>query len=177
MTLVLRGGADVTALAGPARSVLRELDPSLPLTGVRTMDEVVNASMAMPRATGGVLVLFAGLALLLAAIGIYGVLTYLVSERTREIGVRLAVGATGPQVIRLVLGHGLALSMAGLALGVAFAAALTRFMSGMLHDVRPLDPITFTAVPALLLVVAVVAGYQPAWRATRVDPVTALRDE
>ena len=173
----MRGGADVTALAGPVRSVLREMDPSLPLTGVRTMDEVVNASMAMPRATGGVLVLFAGLALLLAAVGIYGVLTYLVSERTREIGVRLAVGATGPQVIRLVLGHGLALATAGLALGVAFAAALTRFMRGMLHDVRPLDPVTFTAVPVLLLVVAVVAGYLPAWRATRVDPVTALRDE
>jgi putative ABC transport system permease protein len=141
------------------------------------MDEVVNASMVTPRATGGVLILFAVLALTLAAIGIYGVLTYLVSERTREIGVRVAMGATAGQVIRLVLGHGLGLALLGLAAGIIMAAALTRLMAGQLHEVTPLDPLTFALVPVVLLGVATAAGYLPARRATRVDPIVALRTE
>jgi len=177
MTLVVRGTGDVTLLAGPLRALLREMDPSLPLASVRTMDEVVNASMATPRATGGVLLLFALLALTLAAIGIYGVLTYLVSERTREIGVRVAVGATASQIIRMVLGHGLGLALAGLGCGLVLAGVLSRFMVGLLHDVRPLDPLTFVLVPLLLFVVAAAAGYLPARRATRVDPVVALRSQ
>jgi putative ABC transport system permease protein len=177
MTLVVRGPGDVTRLTGSVRAVLREMDPSLPLAGVRTMDEVVNAAMVTPRATGGVLVLFAVLAIALAAIGIYGVLTYLVSERRREIGVRVAMGATAGQVIRLVLGHGLGLAVVGLALGLVLAAALTRVMAGQLHDVTPLDPLTFAVVPLVLLGVAAASGYLPARRATRVDPVVALRSE
>jgi putative ABC transport system permease protein len=177
MTLVVRGAGDVRLLAGPLRAVLRGADPSLPLAGVRTMDEVVNASIATPRATGGVLLLFAAIALTLAAVGIYGVLAYLVSERTREIGVRLALGATAGEIHRLVLGHGLGLALAGLACGLALAAAMTRFMAGLLHDVTPLDPLTFVAVPLLLLAVAAVAAYLPARRATLVDPVVALRSE
>jgi putative ABC transport system permease protein len=177
MTLVVRTDGDVSALAAPLRGVLRDMDRSLPLAGVRPMTDVVNDSVATPRAAGSVLGAFALAALALAAVGIYGVLAYLVGERTREIGVRMAVGATPAQILGLVLRQGLGLSGAGLLAGLAGAAALSRTMGALLHDVRPLDPRTFVFVAALLGVVAAAASYLPARRATRVNPIEALRNE
>ncbi|MBP7570815.1 MAG: ABC transporter permease [Acidobacteria bacterium] len=176
MTLVVRTAGDPLDLARPVRDAVRSLDPTLPLAGVRTMEDVVAASMVTPRLTGRVLSLFALLALTLAAIGIYGVLTYLVSERTHEIGIRMAVGAGKGQVLGLVLGRAMALTAAGLALGLLAAAGLTRLMTGVLHGVAPLDPATFLAVPVLLAMVALGASSLPALRAARVDPIVALRD-
>lgn len=177
MTLVLRTGGDPLSLGPAIREALREQDPTLPLAGVRPMTEVVEASTATPRVTGILLGCFAMLALALAAVGIYGVLSYLVTLRTREIGIRMAVGANRGQVMWLVLSQGLGLAAAGIALGVAGAAALTRFMVSLLHDVRPLDAVTFALVPVLLIAVGAAAAYMPARRATRVDPIVALRTE
>jgi putative ABC transport system permease protein len=176
MTVVMRTSGDPFGLAGPLRETVRAMDPSLPLASVRTLREVVNGSMITPRLTGTVLALFALLALALAAIGIYGVLTYLVSERTHEIGIRMAVGAGRGQVLAMVLGHALALTGIGLVIGLAAAVALTRLMAGVIYGVRPLDPVTFVTVPALLAIVAFAAGFIPAHRATRVDPIAALKD-
>jgi ABC-type antimicrobial peptide transport system permease subunit len=123
------------------------------------------------------LVTFAGIALALSAIGIYGVLSYLVSRRTREIGIRLAIGAGRLQVLRLVLGSGLVLAFIGVAVGLMAAFVVTRFMSALLHDVSPGDPLTFVSVALVLTMVAILASLVPAWRATRVDPVVALKAE
>ena len=141
------------------------------------MSDIVSANFSSPRFTGFLLVTFAAIALALSAIGVYGVLSYLVSRRTREIGIRVAIGAGRPEVLRLVLGRGLALAFAGVLLGLAGAAMVTRSMQALLHDVSPVDPLTFVAVAALLSFVALVASLVPAWRATRVDPVIALRAE
>lgn len=176
MTLVVRTSGNPLDLARPVREVVRSLDPTLPLAAVRTMEDVVAASTATPRLTGRVLALFALLALTLAAIGIYGVLTYLVNERTHEIGIRMAVGAGRSQVLGLVLGRATALTAAGLALGLLAATGLTRLMAGVLYGVAPLDPVTFLAVPLLLAAVALGASSLPALRAARVDPIVALRD-
>jgi putative ABC transport system permease protein len=177
MTLVIRTTADPGALAGSVREQLHSIDPTIPAAEVRTMDDVVAAAMSGPRFTGALLGVFALVALVLSAVGLYGVLAYTVSRRTREFGVRIAMGARRAQVLRLVIGSGLALTAGGLVVGIALAAALTGFISELLHDVRPLDPWTFAAVPAALLAVAVVASALPAWRATQVDPVHALRAE
>jgi putative ABC transport system permease protein len=175
MTIVLRTSGDPADYARPLRETVRSMDPALPVAAVRTTSEVVKASMVTPRLTGAVLALFALLALSLAAIGIYGVLTYIVSERTHEIGFRVAIGATKGQVLGLVLGHALALTGAGLAAGMIATVALTRLMSGVIYGVRPLDPLTFAVVPALLALVALAASYVPARRAAKVDPIVALR--
>jgi len=176
MTLVVRAD-DPMRLAGPIKGIVRAMDRSLPVAAIRPMTEVVDASMATSRLTGMLLTLFAALAAVLAAVGIYGVLSYLVSQRTREIGIRLAIGASPWQVLRMVLRHGLVLAGAGLVTGLAAAAALTRLMARLLHGVRPLDPLTFALVTALLALVAAAASYVPARRATRVDPIRALRVE
>ncbi len=147
------------------------------MAAVRPMTEVVRAALATPRLAGAVLAVFAALALVLSAVGLFGVLTYLVSLRRAEIGVRLALGADPGHVLRLVLGSGLRLSLVGTLVGCLAAFALVRLLGGLLHDVRPHDPLTFAAVPALLLVVAALASLLPAWRATRVDPATTLRAE
>jgi putative ABC transport system permease protein len=141
------------------------------------MNEVVSATLSTPRFTGVLLGVFAALALVLSAIGIYGVLSYVVSRRTREIGIRLAVGASRAQVLRMVLRNGLVLSLMGIALGIAAAAMATRLMHTLLHGVTPGDPATFAAVGIGLSAVATLASLIPAWRATRVDPVVALKAE
>jgi len=141
------------------------------------MDDVVGATMSSPRFTGFLLVTFAAIALALSAIGIYGVLSYLVSRRTREIGIRVAIGAGRGEVLRLVLGSGLLLALIGVAAGLVVAFVVTRFMSTLLHEVSPGDPLTFGSVAVVLTLVAILASLVPAWRATRVDPVVALKAE
>jgi putative ABC transport system permease protein len=177
MTLVMKVQGDPQALVNPARQTIRELDTNLPVAAVRTMDEVVAATLSAPRFTGMLLGVFAALALVLSAIGIYGVLSYVVSRRTREIGIRVAIGAGRGQVLRLVLGSGVGLALVGIVLGLAAAASLSRLMTTLLHDVQPGDPATYAAVAAALTVVAIAASLIPAWRATRVDPVRALKAE
>jgi predicted permease len=177
MTLVVRTSGPPMALAGPIRAAVRELDPALPVAAIRPMSEVIDAALATPRLAGGLLVLFAALALALSAVGIYGVLSYLVSQRSQEIGIRMAIGADRAQVLRHVMAGGLRLSLAGIALGSAAALALARLAGSLLHEVKPHDPATFAAVPVLLTAVALAASYLPALRATRVDPLRALRSE
>ncbi len=141
------------------------------------MTEVVSGSITTPRFTGWLLGLFAVSALTLAAVGIYGVLSYLVSLRTREIGIRMAIGAGPREVLTLVLGRGLGLALAGVAIGLALALATSRLMSSLLFEIQPRDPATFIGVPVVLTVVAIAASLLPAVRAMRVDPIDALRTE
>jgi putative ABC transport system permease protein len=175
--IVIRTTGDTMTLAGPVRGEVRGLDPTVPVANVRPMTEVVAAALATPRLTGFLLGTFAAIALVLAAVGIYGVLAYLVSRRTHEIGIRLAIGADRSQVLRLILGHGLRLTAAGLTMGLAGAFALARLMQSVLYDVRPTDPATYGAVVLVLVGAAMLASLLPALRAVRVDPVTALRSE
>jgi predicted permease len=175
--IVVRTAGDPMRLAGPVREQIRSLDSSLPVANVRPMREVVATALATSRLTGFLLGAFAAIALTLAAVGIYGVLSYLVARRTHEIGIRLAMGADRSQVVRLVLSQGLVLAGAGIAAGVPIAFALTRVMQSVLYQVRPSDPLTFVVVPAVLVVVALAAAGLPAFRATRVSPLIALRSE
>lgn len=175
MTLIVRTAGEPMALARPLRDRIRRIDPLLPVAAIRTMDEVVGTSIATPRLTGRVLLLFAALALLLAGIGIYSVLSYVVNLRRQEIGIRLAIGAAPSQVRGQVLASGMRLTLIGVALGLLLAAAVTPFLAPLLHEVGPTDTVTFAAVAGVLLVVAAAASLVPAWRASRVDPLTALR--
>jgi putative ABC transport system permease protein len=177
MTLVVKAEGEPLRLVAPIRAALARLDPSVPIANVRTMEEVVKTSKAAPRLAGGLLALFAGIALALAAVGVYGVLSYAVTERTSEIGVRMALGAEAGQVLSMVLLDGLRLALSGVGLGVLLALALTRLMRSLLHEVSPADPVTFAIVAGLLTLVASAASFLPARRATRVDPATALRCE
>ena len=177
MTLVLRIAGEPMRLVNPIRAEVRALDPRLPVANVRLMTDVVDASMATPRLTGTLLTIFAGLALVLAAVGVAGVLAYLVSRRRREIGIRMALGASRANVLGLIVRRGVLYAGAGIAAGIAAALFLTRLMEGLLFGVAPRDPLTFVAVSAILLVIAVVASLIPALRAARVDPLEALRAE
>ena len=178
MYLVVRGTeGDVERLVPSIRSVLRDIDPNVPVSSVRTMDDVVDAALSRPRFTGALFTIFSALALLLAALGIYGVLAYLVTLRTREIGIRLAIGASPSAVSREVLGRGVALAAAGVAIGGALALVLGRAIGSLLYGVTPTDPATFVIGASVLLGVSAVASYVPARRATTVDPVRALKAE
>ena len=177
MSLVMRTSTTPSSLAVPARNAVRSLDPNLAVADVRTMDEVVNATLSSPRFTGMLLGMFAALAVLLSAIGIYGVLSYLVSRRTREIGIRIAVGAGRAQVLRMILGNGLSLALLGSGIGLVSAAAAARLMRSLLYEVTPGDPVTFLFVAIALPLIALLASVVPAWRATRVDPIVALKTE
>jgi len=141
------------------------------------MRDVVSSALATPRLTGFLLGAFAAIALALAAVGIYGVLSYLVSQRTHEIGIRLAIGADRRRVLGMILRQGVTLAIAGIAMGVVGAFALTRVMETLLYQVKPNDPVTFASVSLALIVVAAIASYLPALRATRVSQVKALRME
>jgi len=177
MTLVLKTSADPASLTSPVRAELRRLDPNLPVADIRTMEDVVGSTLSTPRFTGMLLLVFALLALVLSAIGIYGVLSYVVSRRTREIGIRVAIGAGRLQVLQMVLGQGIALTLTGVVIGIGIAIWASTLMRDMLHGVKPGDPVTFAAVGAVLTVVAILASLVPALRATRVDPVIALKTE
>ena len=174
-TLIVRATGDPTALGPALRAAAREIDPNVPLTAMRTMDEVVNIAIATPRLTGVVFTAFAGVAIVLSAIGVYGLLVYMVAQRSREIGIRVAVGAGKGQIVGMIFRSGAQMALAGLAIGLILAATLTRVLGSLLHGVTPLDPGTFGAVAVLLLAVAALASFIPASRAARVDPVAALR--
>ena len=173
--VVARTTGDPLSVAGAVRNEIRQMDASLPVANVRSMNDVVAAALATPRLTGFLLGAFAAIALALAAVGIYGVLAYLVSQRTQEIGIRLAIGADRSQVLGMVLRHGLSLAAVGIVIGLIGAFALTRLMQSLLYAVGPNDPLTFVAVAAALLLIALMASFLPAWRATRVSPMIALR--
>ncbi len=177
MTLVLRTSVEPTSLVSAVRTQVSDLDKNLPVFGVQTMDEMLSAEVASQRFNAGALAGFAGLAVLLAGVGIYGVMAYAVSQRTREMGLRMALGAGQSSVLRMILNQGLRLAVIGVALGLAASFALTRLMAGLLFGVKPSDPGTFVFVTGALLIVALGACWIPAWRATRVDPVIALRYE
>jgi predicted permease len=177
VAVVLRTEGDPAAVMGPVRDAVEEIDPRDVIYTVQTMDEVVSNSFAARRLSMILLGVFASLALLLACVGIYGVISYLVSQRTREIGVRMALGAQRDDVLRLVLGHGARMALIGVAIGVAAALALTRLMSRLLFGVSATDPLTFAGVAILLTLVALAACYIPARRAMRLDPIAALRHD
>jgi ABC-type antimicrobial peptide transport system permease subunit len=159
------------------RAVVGRLDPSVPLAEVATMDEVLASSVAQPRFAMVLLGAFAAIALTLAMVGVYGVISYAASHRTQEIGIRMALGAESGHVVHLMIRQGMVMALLGVVVGTFAALSLTRLMEGMLFGVEPTDPETFTVVPALFLVVALVACWIPAARAARVDPAHALRYE
>ena len=175
--LAIRTTGDTTNLVGSVRQAIREVDPDQPVSNVATMAEVLGEEAAQRRMGMIMLVGFAALALLLASLGIYGVLAYFVTQHTNEIGVRLALGATPRNILFLVLKKGMGLTLLGVVIGVAASFALTRLMSSLLFGVKAADPLTFVAVPLLLGAVALLACAIPARRATKVDPMVALRYE
>jgi predicted permease len=177
MNVVVRSGIDPAALASAVKQQIQELDSDLPLYNVRTMTQRVDESLARRRFSMLLLALFACLAFVLATIGVYGVMAYLVSQGTREIGIRMALGATPGGILSLVLRKGMALALSGVAIGLGGAFALTRLMRGLLFGVEATDPLTFVAISLLLTLVALLASYIPAHRASRIDPVVSLRYE
>jgi predicted permease len=176
MNFIIRGAVPFDTLAPQFRQAVQSLDSGLPIVRMRSMDDVIDAAVARPRFMTILLGVFAGLALLLAAVGTYGVLSYLVSERKQEIGIRMALGADRARILKLVLVRGLVLSGAGLIIGLAASAGLSRVLAALLFNVAPTDPRTLAGVSAIIAMVAVVACVIPAWRATRVDPLVVLRD-
>jgi putative ABC transport system permease protein len=177
VTFVLRTPAAASGMAPAIRRLLREVDPDQPVDSIATMGELVDTTTAEPRFRARVLAGYSIMAVLLAAIGIYGVLAYSVAERTREIGIRVAVGATSGSIAAMVLRRTMVLGGTGVAIGAAGAVALTRVLRTFLFQVEPTDAATFTAAALLLMVVAVAAGFLPARRAAAVDPMIALRYE
>ncbi len=175
MTIAIRTARDPSSLAGAVRSEVQALDPDQPVSHIQTMEQIVNGSIAQPRFRAVLLGVFAGIALLLAVIGLYGVVSHSVSQRSSELGLRAALGASQSDLQRLVLGEGARLAIAGVLIGLAIAFGLLRIVSSFLFGIRPADPVTFIGVPALLLLVALAAAYIPARRASRADPVVAMR--
>jgi putative ABC transport system permease protein len=177
MTLVVRTASDPVSMAAAVRSQVQAVDRNQPVFNIKTMEQYVVQAVASWRGATLLLSLFAALALVLAAVGIYSVMSYSVTQRTHEIGVRMALGAEPRDVLRLVVGQGMMLTLIGVIAGLAAAFALTRVMSEMLYGVSPTDPTTFAAIALLLAAVALMASYIPARRATKVDPMVALRYE
>jgi putative ABC transport system permease protein len=177
LSIVIRTNGDPMSLAALARTQIHSVDPNIPVTNIRTMDEVFSTSVEQQRFSMLLVGLFGGLAVVLAAIGIYGVMGYAVAQRRQELAVRMALGARTGQVLRLVLRDGVVLASLGVIVGLSGAFALTRLLRSLLFEVHPTDVMTFVSVAALLILVALLASYLPARRASRVDPLTALRSE
>jgi putative ABC transport system permease protein len=177
LTTVVRVAGDPLAIVGAVRNEVSAMDRELPIDSVKTLDQRLTESVAQPLFNTLLLALFAGVAMTLTAVGLYGVMAFSVTARTREIGVRVALGARGPDVLRLVISQGMKLTLIGVAIGMVAALALTRLMKGLLFGVTPTDPATFALIALLLVGVAMLACYLPARRATKVDPMIALRYE
>jgi putative ABC transport system permease protein len=177
MTVAMRTTGNPTALLSAAREAVHSIDRNLPLSAVNTMDKLVESSVGQRKLSMMLLGLFSLIAVVLASIGIYGVMSYSVTQRSRELGIRMALGAARSRVLALVVGQGMTLAFIGVAIGLVAAFALTRFLSNQLFSVGATDPLTFALVSVLLVGVAFLATLVPAMRATRVDPVVALREE
>jgi putative ABC transport system permease protein len=175
--ILVRTKGDPLAMAGAVRAVVQSLDPALPVAQVRSMEQVMESAQARPRFLTMLLAIFSGVALVLAAIGLYGVIAYSVARRTTEFGIRMAMGARPGDLVGAVLGRGAVLGVIGVVVGLAGARLLTRFLRELLFGVSPFDPVTFGTMAALLLLVTLAACFVPAHRATRVDPLIALRYE
>jgi len=177
MNVVVRSRLPVESLASAVRQLVQQMDPTLPIVRLRTMEDVFAESVSRPRFLAQLLALFAGLALALAAVGTYGILAYTVSQRRKEIGIHMALGATRSSVLRMILGQGMRFTLAGLAAGIAAALGLTRLLQTQLFNVRATDPVTMGAVAVFIAAIASIACLIPANRAARVDPMVVLRDE
>lgn len=173
--LLVRGEGDTNELGGAVRSAMHGIDPALPVSQIRTLDEVIGASLTQRKFNVTLLVVFAGIALVLAVAGIYGTVSYAVAQRTQEIGIRVALGASAGGIVRLVLADALRPVAAGIVVGLVVALGLTRALDRLVYGVSTTDAVTFVALPVLLALVAVLASWLPARRVTRVDPMTALR--
>jgi predicted permease len=176
LSLALRTSLPASTLEAQIRGAIQSVDPELPVFSVTSMDKVVDASLASRRFSADLVGGFAGLAVLLASIGIYGLLAYIVGQRSREIGIRMALGARRGDILRMFLGKGVALAGVGIVAGVVVSASTASMMASLLYGVRPHDPAVFLIVPLLLLAVAALASYLPARRATKVNPIIALRE-
>jgi len=177
MNVVMRTTLPPAALSGTVERAVREVDPAVPVVRLRDMDSVFAESIRRPRLLAHLLGAFAGLALLLAALGTYGVLSFMVAERRREIGIRVALGADRSDVLTQILKQGLQVTALGLAIGLAGALAVNRLIASLLFGVQPTDSVTIAVVIATITAVALIASWLPAWRASRVDPNVVLRDE
>jgi putative ABC transport system permease protein len=177
LAIFLRGDLNASAIPKEVQAMVQSVDPELPVYGAQTLDDAVSASLEQRRFSMAIVATFAITALLLAALGIYGVISYIVSERTQEIGIRLALGARQGTILQMVLRQGLGLAMAGAGLGLVGSVIVSQLMAGLLYGVRPTDPLTFVGVTLVLTGVALAACYIPARRAMRVDPMIALRYE
>jgi len=177
VVLVLRANGEPLSLTAALRDELAALDRDLPLSELKTLDQVTRSALARTRFAMLLLCVFAGVALLLAAVGIYGVMSYSVTQRTHEIGIRVALGAQRHEVIVLIARQGMTMALTGLGVGVVAALALTRVLASLLFRVSATDPLTFALIATLLLAVALGACFVPARRATRMDPMIALRHE
>jgi ABC-type antimicrobial peptide transport system permease subunit len=177
LTFLVRSDMEPLSLSKSVAAAVHAVDAELPVADVRTLQDVVDATLARPRTVSVLLSVFALMALVLAGVGVYGVMAYAVSQRTQEIGVRMALGATSESVFRLVLGQALRLVAIGVAIGLLAAGGLTRWLETLLYDTAPLDPLTFAVTAIVLIVVATVASYVPARRGTRIAPMEALRAE
>ena len=177
MTVIIKGASDPNLLISSVRNVVKSLDPDQPIYSPRTMNEIRAESVAGERLNLTLFSLFAGIALVLAIVGIYGVMSYSVTQRTHEIGIRMAIGARPRDVFRMILGHGMKLALIGVVIGLVGAFALTRLMATMLFGVAPTDATTFAGISLILMTVALLACYLPGRRATKVEPTISLRYE
>jgi putative ABC transport system permease protein len=176
-TLVLRSSGDPTALTTPLRLLVSSMNRDVPLYHVHTLDDLVAAAASNPRFTTLLLSSFAVMALLLSAIGLYAVLSYMVAQRTNEMGLRMALGAQRGDLLILILKRGLTLASIGLVVGLAASALLTRFISSQIYGIPAFDPVTYIVVTGLLISISLLASAAPAWRAARVDPMKTLREQ
>jgi putative ABC transport system permease protein len=174
---VVRTEREPTTIVSAARRAIRDVDPTVAVRSIQTMEDVMSEAIAPARWSTTLLGIFAGVALVIAVLGVFGVLSFLVTQRTRELGIRIALGAAPARVRRMVVARGLRLVGVGVVLGLVGAAMLTRFMASLLYGVTATDPTTFAGVAGILVAAALLASYLPARRATRVDPLLALRAE